>query len=92
MMKPSGPRADIAECKSIVAQHCTFPDVGDISDHLLALVEDVDRCKTTLKCDDKEAKKLRDAKGDSQIRVAANLCKRAKFVSRMDSYNHKTRA
>jgi len=92
MLAHKGPRADIAECKQLVKSHCGFPDMGEIADHLSSLCENNEQLKQILRCDDKEARKVKVAEGDLMIRVAANLCKRAKFVSRMDSYNYKTKS
>jgi len=53
---------------------------------------ETEQTRQVMKCDEKEAKKLMSLKGDSLVRYAASLAKRAKFVSRMDSYNYKTKA
>lgn len=83
---------NLGECKAIVAAHCSFPDDEQLADNVAALVEDEERAKASLKCDAKEAKKLRKATGETLLRLVTSLCKRAKFVSRMDSYNYKTRS
>jgi len=92
MMKPQTPRAAIEECRAVVSQHLQFPDNEQLAEQVAALVEDEERAKSMLKCDGKEAKKMQASSGDTLLRLAAGLCKRAKFVARMDSYNYKTRS
>jgi len=92
MMKQPSPRADLKEVRAIVANHLSMDNNDDLVAKLAGLVEDEQNAMAALKCDSKEAKKLAAAQGDALLRLASSLCKRAKFVSRMDSYNYKTRS
>lgn len=92
MCKSNRTVVPIEQCKELVVVHCQFPDLETILESLEGLVADEERCRGILKCDPKEWKKLKQAQGDTLIRLTASLCKRAKFVSRMDSYNFKTKA
>jgi len=91
-LTPSTPRMDIGECRAVVSQQLQFPDNDQLLDNIVALVEDEERCKSFLKCDAKVTKKLRACAGEALLRYTASLCKRMKFVMRMDSYNYKTKA
>jgi len=86
------PKVDLDGLKALVAQQCQFPNDDSLEHNIGELVKDPERSCQVLKCDKKEAKKLMTLQGEALIRMAATLSKRAKFVSRMDSYNYKTRS
>eukprot|EP00656_Telonema_subtile_P035727 TRINITY_DN3968_c0_g1_i3.p1 TRINITY_DN3968_c0_g1~~TRINITY_DN3968_c0_g1_i3.p1 ORF type:complete len:438 (-),score=106.17 TRINITY_DN3968_c0_g1_i3:79-1392(-) len=91
-MRPqSTPRTSIEECVALVAQllGCQEEDAGLT---LEAALGDPQGVMRTLKADQNEVGKLVQLKGEARMRHAYQLAKRAKFISRMDSYNHKTAA
>ena len=94
LVKSSKNVVPLEQCKALVTQHCQLGDVGEnFPTALREMVADEERAMSILKCDPKEFKKLQEAEGDvALVRLTASLCKRAKFVSRMDSYNFKTKA
>lgn len=91
MKPPSAPKASLEECKVLVAQLLGCRE-EEASSRLDTVLEDPQSVMSTLKADSTEVKKLEKLQGEARMRHAYTLAKRAKFISRMDSYNHKTRA
>lgn len=100
------PRPDMEEVRAVVADFCQYPKDEQLLQNIVELVQKKEQCQNLLKCDEKEADKLRSIAGlnaegdpgetppdgDRLLRMVSSLTKRAKFVSRMDSYNYKTRS
>jgi len=86
-----GVKVPLEQCVALVSQQLGCRD-EEAASRLETLLEDKQSVMTLLRSDATEIDKLAMMKGDARMRYAFQLAKRAKFISRMDAYNHKTRS
>lgn len=91
MRGPAAPKLTQEECAAMVGQQLGCRD-EEAAGRLDTLLEDKQSLMTTLKSDASEIEKLSLLTGEMRMKFACQLAKRAKFISRMDAYNYKTRS
>lgn len=90
MKPPQKPAATIEQCKAQLAAQLGCHD-DEAAGRLETLLEDKESLMRALQADSGEVAKLAGMSGERRLRFAHQLAKRASFITRMDSYNHKSR-